>query len=194
MSTDLIERRDAGYKLTSFYGGDARGVCLQITALNGDGFIQLDHGGADLLIQDVRHLFVEKQDPAKPHADWLKAHQAALTAEAQAELKAAELKAAEKRLVKTETELVEARRVNGQMSKELEALRERLAQTERNLARAQGYIDRVTEGEPPLPGVRNEVHERVGNVGVSYINGPEPRGPKLDLGTPYHTDGYGLSR
>jgi len=189
MSTDLIERRDAGYKLTSFYGGDARGVCLQITALNGDGFIQLDHGGADLLIQDVRHLFVEKQDAAKPHADWLKAHQAALTAEAQTELKAAE-----KRLVKTETELAEARRVNGQMSKELEALRERLARTERNLARAQGYIDRVTEGEPPLPGVRNEVHERVGNVGVSYINGPEPRGPKLDLGTPYHTDGYGLSR
>lgn len=171
MSTDLIERRDAGYKLTSFYGGDARGVCLQITALNGDGFIQLDRSGADLLIQDVRHLFVEKQDEAQ-----------------------AELKAAEKRLVKTETELAEARRVNGQMSKELEALRERLAQTERNLARAQGYIDRVTEGEPPLPGVRNEVHERVGSVGVSYIHGPEPRGPKLDLGEPYNLNGYGLSR
>ena len=178
MSTDLIERRDAGYKLTSFYGGDARGVCLQITALNGDGFIQLDHGGADLLIQDVRHLFLEKQDEAQ-----------------------AELKDAEKRLVKTETELVEARRVNSQMSKELEALRERLAQTERNLAqternlaRAQGYIDRVTEGEPPLPGVRNEVHERVGSVGVSYIHGPEPRGPKLDLGEPYNPNGYGLRR
>lgn len=93
MSTDLIERRDAGYKLTSFYGGDARGVCLQITALNGDGFIQLDRGGADLLIQDVRHLFLEKQDEAQ-----------------------AELKAAEKRLVKTETELVEARRVNSQFA------------------------------------------------------------------------------
>lgn len=171
MSTDLIERREAGYKLTSFYGGDARGVCLQITALNGDGFIQLDRGGADLLTQDVRHLFVEKQDEAR-----------------------AELKAAEKRLIKTETELVEARRARDQMSKELEALRERLAQTERNLARAQGYIDRVTEGEPPLPGVRNEVHERVGSVGVSYIHGPEPRGPKLDLGEPYNPNGYGLSR
>ncbi|APL99415.1 hypothetical protein [Bordetella phage CN1] len=171
MSTDLIERREAGYKLTSFYGGDARGVCLQITALNGDGFIQLDRGGADLLIQDVRHLFLEKQDEAQ-----------------------AELKAAEKRLIKTETELVEARRARDQMSKELEALRERLAQTERNLARAQGYIDRVTEGEPPLPGVRNEVHERVGSMGVSYIHGPEPRGPKLDLGEPYNLNGYGLSR
>ncbi|MFA5510831.1 MAG: hypothetical protein WC313_00145 [Candidatus Kapaibacterium sp.] len=172
MSNDLIERRDAGYKLTSFYGGDARGVCLQITALNGDGFIQLDRSGADLLIQDVRHLFLEKQDEART-----------------------ELEAAEKRLVKTETELLEARRVQGQMSKELEALRERLAQTERNLARAQGYIDRVTEGEPPLPGVRKEVHERVGgSVGVSYIHGPEPRGPKLDLGEPYNLNGYGLSR
>lgn len=171
MSTDLIERRDAGYKLTSFYGGDARGVCLQITALNGDGFIQLDRSGADLLTQDVRHLFLEKQDEAQT-----------------------ELKAAEKRLIKTETELVEARRARDQMSKELEALRERLAQTERNLARAQGYIDRVTEGEPPLPGVRNEVHERVGSVGVSYIHGPEPRGPKLDLGEPYNLNGYGLSR
>lgn len=46
------------------------------------------------------------------------------------------------------------------------------------------YIDRVTEGEPPLPGVRNEVHERVGQVGVSYISGPDRRGPRLDLGEP----------
>jgi len=42
----------------------------------------------------------------------------------------------------------------------------------------------VTEGEPPLPGVRNEVHERVGQVGVSYISGP-----LLDLGEP-HRDPY----
>ncbi|ANO57436.1 all-alpha NTP pyrophosphatase-like protein [Pseudomonas phage AN14] len=73
--------------------------------------------------------------------------------------------------------------------KELEAERDARRRSELNLARAQGYIDRVTEGEPPLPGVRNEVHERVGQVGVSYISGPDRRGPRLDLGEP-HRDPY----
>lgn len=73
--------------------------------------------------------------------------------------------------------------------KELEAERDARRRSELNLARAQGYIDRVTEGEPPLPGVRNEVHERVGQVGVSYISGPDHRGPLLDLGEP-HRDPY----
>lgn len=68
--------------------------------------------------------------------------------------------------------------------KELEAERDARRRSELNLARAQGYIDRVTEGEPPLPGVRSEVHERVGQVGVSYISGPDRRGPRLDLGEP----------
>ncbi len=68
--------------------------------------------------------------------------------------------------------------------KELEAERDARRRSELNLARAQGYIDRVTEGEPPLPGARNEVHERVGQVGVSYISGPDRRGPRLDLGEP----------
>lgn len=71
------------------------------------------------------------------------------------------------------------------LRKELEAEREARRRAELNLSRAQGYIDRVTEGEPPLPGVRSEVHERVGQVGVSYVSGPDRRGPRLDLGEPY---------
>ena len=69
-------------------------------------------------------------------------------------------------------------------AKEHAHLQQRLRQSEQNLSRAMGYIDRVTEGEPSL-GIRREEHQRAGEVAVSYVSGPEPRGPKLDLGEPY---------
>lgn len=34
-------------------------------------------------------------------------------------------------------------------------------------------------------GLRREEHQRAGEVAVSYVSGPEPRGPKLSLGEPY---------
>lgn len=82
----------------------------------------------------------------------------------------------------------EARRIlekeTERMRKERDQLAARLAQAEQNLSRSLGYIDRVTEGEPPLPTVRQETHYSVGDVGESYVTGSEPRGPKLDLGEP----------
>lgn len=102
---------------------------------------------------------------------------------AQEEVK--ELKAAQGRL---EGERNEARRqmekAAEMYAKELAHLNDRLLQSEQNLSRALGYIDRVTEGEPPL-GLRREEHQRAGEVAVSYVSGPEPRGPKLSLGEPY---------
>lgn len=57
MSTELIDRPREGYQLTGFYGGDARGYCLQIT---GDhGYVQVTREGAALLAADIFRHFLE---------------------------------------------------------------------------------------------------------------------------------------
>lgn len=57
MSTELINRPREGYQLTGFYGGDARGYCLQIT---GDhGYVQVTREGAARLAADIFRYFLE---------------------------------------------------------------------------------------------------------------------------------------
>ncbi|APL99254.1 hypothetical protein [Bordetella phage CN2] len=193
MSTQLVERTGPGYNytLTRFSGGAERGVCVQITDSN--GYVQLTKQGAAELAADLSRQFLEL-DPQYPLDELVNALKSdAVERERRLAAEARENAARiEGELRAVQRELKETRE---RTAKELEHARERVLVAERNLARAQGYIDRVTEGEPPLPGVRNEVHERVGSVGVSYINGPEPRGPKLDLGVNVcDTDGFGLRR
>lgn len=70
-------------------------------------------------------------------------------------------------------------------NKELEHARDVARRAEANLARAMGYIDRVTEAEPPVAGAQyREERHRVGNLEHVQIEGAR-RGPQLDLGSPY---------
>ena len=82
----------------------------------------------------------------------------------------------------------EARRLQEQLAvanKELDHARDATRRAEANLARAMGYIDRVTEGEPPVAGAQyREERHRVGNLEHVQIEGAR-RGPQLDLGSPY---------
>lgn len=57
MSTELINRPREGYQLTGFYGGDARGYCLQITSDH--GYVQVTREGAALLAADIFRHFLE---------------------------------------------------------------------------------------------------------------------------------------
>lgn len=75
----------------------------------------------------------------------------------------------------------------------LEYARAAAARAEANLARAQGYIDRVTEAEPPTSDVAySEERDRIGHIESVRIRGPRPRGPQLDLGEPYRTSAADL--
>lgn len=82
----------------------------------------------------------------------------------------------------------DAARVREQLAvanKELEHARDVARRAEANLARAMGYIDRVTEGEPLVAGAQyREERHRVGNLEHVQIEGAR-RGPQLDLGSPY---------
>lgn len=95
----------------------------------------------------------------------------------------------EQQVARLEGERNEARRTldkeTERMRKEVEAAQARFRQSERNLQRALGYIDRVTEGEPPLPGFRREQYESVGNISTGYVEGAPTRGPILENGEPY---------
>lgn len=66
MSTELINRPREGYQLTGFYGGDARGYCLQITSDH--GYVQLTREGAALLAADIFRYFLEIPGPAEAQA------------------------------------------------------------------------------------------------------------------------------
>lgn len=66
MSTELINRPAQGYQLNAFFGGDARGRCLQITGDN--GHLQLTPEAAALLFADVVTLFLEPKEPAEAFA------------------------------------------------------------------------------------------------------------------------------
>lgn len=172
MSETLIERHEPGYQLCRFLGPVEVGTCCQITGDN--GYVQLTPEGAKTLITDLTQTFLKSEE----ETGWAKAGR--LTARVE------ELQGIVGRL---EGERNEARRLMDKelerMRKELEAERGERLRLERNLSRAQGYIDRVTEGEPPLPGVRTELHERIGDIGVSRVSGPDRRGPQLELGEPY---------
>ena len=66
MSTELINRPREGYQLTGFYGGDARGYCLQITSDH--GYVQVTREGAALLAADILRYFLEVPGPAEAQA------------------------------------------------------------------------------------------------------------------------------
>ena len=66
MSTELINRPREGYQLTGFYGGDARGYCLQITSDH--GYVQVTREGAALLAADILRHFLEVPGPAEAQA------------------------------------------------------------------------------------------------------------------------------
>lgn len=66
MSTELINRPREGYQLTGFYGGDARGYCLQITSDH--GYVQVTREGAALLAADIFRHFLEVPGPAEAQA------------------------------------------------------------------------------------------------------------------------------
>ena len=74
MSTELINRPREGYQLTGFYGGDARGYCLQITSDH--GYVQVTREGAALLAADILRHFLEIPGPAEamatPNGPWAK--------------------------------------------------------------------------------------------------------------------------
>lgn len=61
MSTELINRHREGYHLTGFYGGDARGYCLQITSDH--GYVQVTREGAARLAADIFRHFLETPGP-----------------------------------------------------------------------------------------------------------------------------------
>ena len=66
MSTELINRPREGYQLTGFYGGDARGYCLQITSDH--GYVQVTREGAARLAADIFRHFLEIPGPAEAQA------------------------------------------------------------------------------------------------------------------------------
>ncbi len=66
MSTELINRPREGYQLTGFYGGDARGYCLQITSDH--GYVQVTREGAARLASDIFRHFLETPGPAEAQA------------------------------------------------------------------------------------------------------------------------------
>jgi len=62
MSTD-IKTDLPRHSLTEYYGGDERGICVQITALkmeDGDGYITLSSEEAEILIKDLKG-FVKRE-------------------------------------------------------------------------------------------------------------------------------------
>lgn len=67
MSTELINRPREGYQLTGFYGGDARGYCLQISSDH--GYVQVTREGAALLAADIFRHFLEVPGPADAACD-----------------------------------------------------------------------------------------------------------------------------
>lgn len=72
---------------------------------------------------------------------------------------------------------------NDLLQKELDYTRADLARTRDNLSRAMGYIDRVTDDDPPTPDVPAFREERcaIGDMSHVVIQG-ERRGPRLNLG------------
>lgn len=68
------------------------------------------------------------------------------------------------------------------LEKELAHAREELAKAGRDLSRALGYIDRVVEAEPPVTDPIAVVNRQCGDVGESFISGPQRRGPSLGGG------------
>lgn len=101
-----------------------------------------------------------------------------------------ELKAVQGRL---EGERNEARRqmekAAEMYAKELAHLNDRLRRSEQNLSRALGYIDRVTEDQPPRKldfWASLTTHPMSSNM--------PPRGPQLDLGESYRDDVIGRFR
>lgn len=83
----------------------------------------------------------------------------------------------------TEIELTKV--ANKNLQEVLDATRRELEVTKANLSRALGYIDRVTEAEPPAA---NFQHEREASVGAVYertVSGYPRRGPVLDHGIQY---------
>lgn len=60
MSTELIDRPELGYKLTGFYGGTARGYCLQLTFPQSVDCLQLTAEGARQLANDIIFRFLRE--------------------------------------------------------------------------------------------------------------------------------------
>lgn len=208
MSTDLVENRKHGYSLTRFYGGDSRGVCLQITN-SGPGvadqgrYVQLTKEAAEELVGDIAETFLEIDPPAAVRAEvragveWA-AERAEEIEKLKLELEEEkqharelfdEAKAARKEAAEAREEArasgIERRKLKEEteaLGKELAHAREEKARTERDLSRALGYIDRVVESEPPVTDPIAVVNRHCGEVGESFISGPTRRGPTLSGG------------
>jgi hypothetical protein len=70
MSTE-IETKMENHTLTEFYGGDEKGVCLQVTQLQQEGFIQLTMEEAAALHSDLAN-FIRRE--ARRRQELLKEH------------------------------------------------------------------------------------------------------------------------
>ena len=67
MSTELktIKTITQDVALTSYYGGDKRGVCLQITNQNDEGYVQLTKAQARELVSEINKWLIGDYSPSE---------------------------------------------------------------------------------------------------------------------------------